>query len=103
MSRTLNPDPRLEHHLRRDIAQLIIPRESTVTPVERPLTTSQAWNQQLLSQEPTDNVAEESVPEEVERTLDIHNEQPDHLCCYITSEFSTEDNIWYTLYQWILN
>jgi len=73
MSWTPNPDPRLERHLRRDIAQLIIPREFTVTSVERPLTTSQAWNQWLLSQEPTDNVAEEPVPEGVERTLDIHN------------------------------
>jgi len=30
-------------------------------------------------QEPTDNVAKEPVPEGVEYTLDIHNEQPDHL------------------------
>jgi len=73
MSWTPNPDPRLERYLRRDIAQLIIPREFTVTPVERPFTTSQAWNQWLLSQEPTDNVAEEPVPEGVECTLDIHN------------------------------
>jgi len=80
MSRALNPDLRLEYRLRRDIAQPIIPRESTVTPVERPLTASQAWNQWLLSQEPTNDIAEEPVPEEVERTLDIYNKQPDHLC-----------------------
>ena len=40
MPQTLNPDPRLECRLRRDIAQPIIPRESTVTPVEYPLTAS---------------------------------------------------------------
>ena len=40
MSQTPNPDPQLEHRLRRDIAQPIIPRESTVTPVERLLTAS---------------------------------------------------------------
>jgi len=33
----------------------------------------------LLSQELTNNVAKESVPEGIEHTLDIHNEQPDHL------------------------
>ena len=79
ISQTLNPDPRLEHRLRRDIAQPIISRESTVTPVECPLTASQAQNQWLLLQEPTDDVAKEPVPEGVEHTLDIHNEQPDHL------------------------
>jgi len=33
----------------------------------------------LLSQELTNDVAKESVPQGVEHTLDIHNEQPDHL------------------------
>jgi len=79
MSRTPNPDPRLEHRLRRDGVQPIIPREFTVTPVERSLTTSQAQNQQLLSQEPVDKIVKDSAPEEVERTLDSHNQQQDHL------------------------
>jgi len=79
MSQTPNPDPWLEHRLRRDIAQLIIPRESTVTPIERSLTISQAQNQWLLSQEPTDDIAKEPVPKEIEYTLDIYNEQLDYL------------------------
>ena len=80
MSWTLNPDPWLKHRLRRDVAQPIIPRESTVTPIEYPLTASQAWNQRLLLQEPTNDVAKESVPGRMEYTLDIHNKQWDHLC-----------------------
>jgi len=74
MSQTLNPDPHLEHHLRRDGVQPIIPRESTVTPIERPLTASQAQNQRLLSQEPVDEIVEDSAPEGVEHTLDSHNQ-----------------------------
>jgi len=77
MSWTLNPDPRLERCLRRDGVQPIIPRESTVTPVECPLTVSQAWNQWLLSQEPVDEIVEDS--EEMEHTLDSHDQQQDHL------------------------
>ena len=73
MSRTPNPDPRLERHLRRDGVQPIISRESTVTPVEHPLTASQAQNQRLLSQEPVDEIVEDSAPEGVERTLDSHD------------------------------
>ena len=73
MSRTPNPDPRLERHLRRDGVQPIISRESTVTPVEHPLTASQAWNQRLLLQEPVDEIVEDSAPEGVERTLDSHD------------------------------
>jgi len=78
MSRTPNPDPRLERRLRRDGIQPIIPRESTVTPVERPLTASQARNQRLLSQEPVDEIVEDSAPEGVEHTLDSHDQQQDH-------------------------
>jgi len=79
MSQTLNSDLRLERCLRRNGVQPIISRESIVISVERPLTASQARNQQLLSQEPADKVVEESVLERVECTLDSHNEQPDHL------------------------
>jgi len=28
---------------------------------------------------------------------------PIPLCCYAASKFSMKDNIWYALYQWILN
>jgi len=80
MSWTLNPDPRLECRLRRDGVQSIIPRESTVTPIEHPLTASQARNQQLLSQKPVDEIVKDSAPEGVERTLDSHDQQQDHLC-----------------------
>ena len=83
MSQTLNSDLRLERCLRRNGVQPIISRESIVISVERPLTASQARNQQLLSQEPADKVVEESVLERVECTLDSHNEQPDHL--HVTS------------------
>jgi len=79
MSQTLNPDPRLEHCLRKDDVQPIIPREFTITPVEHSFTTSQARNQQLLSQEPVDETVEDSAPEKVEHTLDSHDQQQDHL------------------------
>jgi len=78
MSQTPNPDPHLECCLRRDGTQLTIPRESTVTPVERPLTASQARNQRLLSQEPVGGMVEESAPEGTERTLDSPDQQQDH-------------------------
>jgi len=79
MSRTPIPDPRLERHLRRNGIQPTVPREFMITPVEHSLTASQAWNLQLVSQEPIDEVIEESAPERVERILEDlheHSEQP---------------------------
>ena len=79
MSRTPIPDPWLECRLRRNGIQPTVPREFTTTPVEHPLTASQAWNLQLVSQEPIDEVIEESAPEGVERILENpheHLEQP---------------------------
>jgi len=73
MSQTPNLDPRLECHLRRDGVQPIIPRESTVTPVEHPLTASKAWNQRLLLQKPVDEMVEDSAPEGMECILDSHD------------------------------
>jgi len=78
MFRTPNLDPRLERRLRRDGVQPIISRESTVTPVKYPLTISQAWNQWLLSQEPVDEIVEDSAPEGMEHILDSHDQQQDH-------------------------
>jgi len=49
------------------------------TPIERLLTASQAWNLQLVSQEPIDEVIEESAPEGVEHILEDpheHSERP---------------------------
>jgi len=79
MSRTSIPDPWLERRLHRDGIQPTVPRESTTTPVERPLIASQAQNLQLVSQEPIDKVIEESAPEGVERILEDsheHSERP---------------------------
>ena len=79
MSRTPIPDPWLERRLRRDGVQPTVLRESTTTPVERPLTASQAWNLWLVSQEPIDKVIEESALEGVERILEDphkHSEWP---------------------------
>ena len=79
MSRTPIPDPWLEYRLYRDDVQPTIPRESTTTPVECPLIASQAWNLWLVSQEPIDEVIEESALEGVERILENlheHSERP---------------------------
>jgi len=74
MSRTPIPDPRLECCLCRDGVQPIVPRESTTTPVECPLTASQARNLRLVSQEPIYEVIEESAPEGVECILEDPHE-----------------------------
>ena len=47
----LHLTPRLEHRIRRDGRQPILPRESTLTPVEHPFTATQAWNQRAPLQE----------------------------------------------------
>jgi len=74
MSRTPIPDPQLERRLHRDGVQPIVPRELMTTPIEYPLTVSQARNLCLVSQEPINEVIEESAPERIEHILEDPHE-----------------------------
>jgi len=78
MSRTLNPDPRLECQLWRDGTQSFTSRESAITPVEHSLTAFQACSQWLLLQEPTGEMAQDPALEEVEHILESFDEPSGH-------------------------
>ena len=85
MSNTPIPDPRLQRRVRREGLQPNPSRESTLTPIERLFTATQARNQRIPSQEPTirdetDTLAEETMtpaqPEEENQNLPSTPTQP---------------------------
>jgi len=56
MSRNTTPDPQMERCIQQDVNHPDTLLEQTVTPVERPLTATQAKNQRLTSQEPLEDI-----------------------------------------------